>query len=241
MSEASTSPFAAPVVATGAGYSLLDTVLRAQQRGGVVSNSFSRVLLVGRVLVSGGGGGGTKGGASASALEAVTFIIGSFAQARGDVAAETTGLCAVQATSYWALLEGPPEDVISLVRSFVAEADIAQNARLGQPRVIAHVEDVPSRAFGPLSVVALSLPPDALAPASLAAEFEDAHPVAITVPIYRAVLSMGSEIEDSVARGDATRAGLLAKASEKYASVLPSDERVVALAAASKVRTALYF
>jgi hypothetical protein len=232
MSDAS-SLLPSPVVATGAGYSLLDSVLRAQQRGGVVSNSFSRLLLVGRVS---GGSGGTKGGASASALEAASGIIESFVRARGDVASETTGLCAVQATSYWALLEGPPEDVVSLMRAFVAEADAPQNARLGAPRVIAHVEDVPTRAFGPLSVVALTLPPDALAPASLAAEFDDAHPVAITVPIYRAVLGAGSDIEDAVARGDATRAALLGKASERYASVLPSDERVVALAAASKVR-----
>lgn len=137
--------------------------------------------------------------------------------------AGVTGLLVTMPQSFWTVVEGPPEVVLALARGLAL--DVARpGARLASVRVIAHIEDCPSRAFGVFASRALVPPSESLGFAGVASEVEEAHPVAVAAPVYRAVMAAAA-----------------AAALEPFAATLPSDERTCALAAASKVRFLCWF
>lgn len=169
----------------------------------------------------------------ADAAAELSDVHSLFFERNPSTAAEVTGLAVAQNGSFWTVVEGPPEAVVGLGAALQAAAE-RPGSRLGHPRVAASVEDCPVRAWGPLAVRSISLAADSQAAAALAAEFEDAHPATAVVPTYRAIVDLGFDILDTVDRGEARNA-LLDSLASRFAASLPSDERVQALATASKV------
>jgi hypothetical protein len=226
-----------PVVPTAYGYSYLDSVLHARARGTeVVVNTFTRLLYMGKLASSGGGGPAGKGGGAAAASASLAACAAELTDLHvRAVSAELSGLLVVQPLSFWAMVEGPPECVAALVRALKADSQRAGSRIVpGAVRVVAHVEDVPGSAFRGFFARKFTPPPEGMGAAAVAAEVEDAHPVAAALPVYRALVNMGQAVLAAAGEGDTQP--LLAALEEKYASALPSDERVQALAAASKVR-----
>ena len=226
-----------PVVQTTYGYSYLDTVLHARASGNeVVSNTFSRLLYMGKLASAAGGGGGGKGGggaaAAAASLSACTAELTDLHER--SLSAEVSGLLVVQPLSFWALVEGPPECMAALVRALVADSQRpGSRVQPGAVRVVANVEDVTSSAFRGFFARKYTPPPEGMGAAAVAAETEDAHPVSAAGPVYRALVDMGQAVLEAAGEGDTQQ--LLAALEEKHAAALPSDERVQALAAATKV------
>ena len=237
-----------PIIPTGYGYSYLDSVLHLRSRDGVVANTVTRLFLIGKVVGSVGGGGVIKNAtasslssssssssASADAAAAELLDIQSrFFDQNPSTAAEVTGLTVSQNGSFWTVVEGPPEAVVGLGTAIQQAADRI-GSKLGPPRVALALGDCPVRAWGPLAVRSVALAADSQAATALAAEFEDAHPATAVVPTYRAIVDLGFDILDTIDRGE-TRNQVLDTLASRFAASLPSDERVQALAAASKVR-----
>ena len=235
----------AQTIPTGYGYSLLDSVLHSRVVNGRVRSTATRVMYVGRLAgaASGGGVGGKGSGAAASGGAS-----GAVAAAQAAALSELTelhsaalrplvsGCVFVLPQSFWAVVEGPPEDVGALLRH-IAEATSRPGSRVagGVVRVVAHVEDVPEQAFQGFFFRRHNPSADGLGAAALAAEMEEAHPVASAVPTFRAIVEMGHALHQKSAEGD-SRALLTAIVEEQFSASLPSDERVQALSGASKVR-----
>lgn len=238
-----------PLIPTGYGYSLLDTVLFARS-----PETYTRVLLVGKLTgppssgasnppqggksqaASGGGGGGGSGSASQSS--ALSDLSGVFAS---GMPPGVTGALFVLPLSFWAVVEGSPEEVVCLLRHLSADASAAVATQGASPlryhaggaRIVAHVEDVPTRAFAGFHARKLTPPPDTTGLAALATECEETNPVAFATPVFHAIVEMGHALLRNSPEG--SRA-LLGGIEDTFAAALPSDERVQALAGASKVR-----
>jgi len=244
-----------PLVPTGYGYSLLDTVLFARS-----PDTYTRVMLVGKLSgpppapvaqggkAQGGGGGGGGGGSGiggAAQTSALSDLSGVFAS---GMPAGVTGALFVLPLSFWAVVEGTPEEVVCLLRHLSSDAAAAVGVvpSLGAPppssslryhaggaRVVAHVEDVPTRAFAGFHARKHSPPPDTTGLAALATECEETSPVAFATPVFHAIVEMGHALLRNSPEG--SRALLKKGIEDSFGAALPSDERVQALAGASKV------
>ena len=232
---------------TGYGYSLLDSVLHSRVVQGRVRSTATRVMYCGRLAAAAGGpaaaagGGGRAGGGGSAAAgaqaAAAAAALSELTELHSAALRPTVSGCLFALPqSFWAVAEGPPEDVAALLAA-VAEGAARAGSRVagGVVRVVAHVEDVPEQAFQGFFFRRHSPSADALGAAALAAEMEEAHPVASAVPTFRAIVEMGHALHQKSAEGD-SRALLTAVVEEQYAASLPSDERVQALTGASKVR-----
>jgi hypothetical protein len=249
-----------PLVPTGYGYSLLDTVLFARS-----PDTYTRVMLVGKLsgppqtagtqggkaqATSGGGGGG--GAAQASALSDLSGVFAS------GMPAGVTGALFVLPLSWWAVVEGSPEEVVCLLRHLSSDAAAAAAAAVaalpgsaaplgaapsryhaGGARVVAHVEDVPTRAFAGFHARKHSPPSDTTGLAALATECEETSPVAFATPVFHAIVEMGHALLRNSTEG--SRALLGAGIEDSFGAALPSDERVQSLAGASEVSIACIY
>jgi hypothetical protein len=229
---------------TGYGFSLLDSVLHHRVQRGSVRATHTRVMYCGKLASAepvGKGVGGAKGGAGgaasalaasqAAALQELSDLHG--AALRPDT---LSGCLFVLPQSFWAVVEGPPEDVGALLKH-IAEVTSRPGSRVagGVVRVVAHVEDVPEHAFEGFYFRPHNPSADTMGAAALATEMEESHPVATAVPTFRAIVEMGHALKQKSVEGD-SRALLTPAAVAEFAASLPSDERIQALSGASKVR-----
>jgi hypothetical protein len=237
-----------PLVPTGYGYSLLDTVLFARS-----PDTYTRVMLVGKLsgpppppqtVAQGGKAQASGGGGGAAQASALSDLSGVFAS---GMPAGVTGALFVLPLSFWAVVEGTPEEVVCLLRHLSSDAAAVVAAAgagtsLGAPllryhaggaRVVAHVEDVPTRAFAGFHARKHSPPPDTTGLAALATECEETSPVAFATPVFHAIVEMGHALLRNSPEG--SRALLGGGIEDSFGAALPSDERVQALAGASKV------
>jgi len=152
----------------------------------------------------------------------------------GGLSKSISGGLFVNQLSFWAVVEGTPEEVVSFIHHLNANAAPGSRITQGSFRVATHVEDVPSRAFSGFIFRKLNLPADPLGVAALASEFEDSHPCSFVNPIYHGIVEMGYALIKS--SPDGSRA-LLGNIEESFGANLPSDEKVQALAGATKVGT----
>ena len=136
-----------------------------------------------------------------------------------------SGCVFVLPQSFWALVEGPPEDVGSLLRHVLgAVSQPGSRVAGGVVRIVAHVEDVPEQAFHGFFCRRHNPSADSQGAAALAAEVEEAHPVASCVPTFRAIVEMGHALRQKSPEGD-SRAVMAPVVEEQFAASLPSDER----------------
>ncbi len=204
-----------PLVDTaGAGLSFLDTLLYARARDGTVGKTSTRLLLAGRFAAPGAG-------------RAVHDLhAGFFAEAEADA----SGVVATLPGSFWAFLECSPEGAVGLARRVAAAT--GGGGLLSSARVVAAVEDAPTRLFPHLMCLA------AAPPAESVPDLEAEDPVALCAGVYAGVTGGIGAVAAAAAAGGAAaiEAAVAARLAEGGAGGAPSDERCQALANASKVR-----
>lgn len=203
----------------GSGLSFLDTVLHARVNAqGIVEKTLTRMLLVGKI---------TQGSASNAGLElqrAHSLV--------GAEAPDTTGLLVLAPGSFFDLLESPVETVVALLRELCAVTKRG-DAPFDSLRVVACVEDCPSRCFGPWSLREVVVPSEA--PVNL----EDASTVQLAVDLMSALTGVGHQLMDLVGHSGDFAAVLEQQLQEpRFTSQFPSDEKLSAIAASDKFASA---
>lgn len=187
----------------GTGLSLLDTILHTRVAiDGVVNRTVSRVLYVCKY----------SPGASPQAL------CEKHAHLLSDADPEATGFLLVQPNSFWGCLESSPETVAELFRWI----DTELGPRLGDGsirscRIVAQIEDCPTRAFCPWNYRSLVLPSEAGA-----IDLDSQAPIDVCAALFQTAMNIGKvSLDFGPSALDALH--------ERIGSALPSDERVCAL------------
>lgn len=192
----------------GAGTAHLDTVLRLRARDGVVSRTLTRIVYAVKF-------------ARGTNQQAFARFVAEFIAANDQ---EACGLVVLQANSMFAVVETSPEAAVAFTRLLAAES----HGSVAEARVVGMTEDAPSRAFGKLSAAfrAITLPSETVG------DLEAQNPLHYCLAAYKNVIKAGQSMLDVSSGSDAALAMELDALSTKYATLLPSDERVCALASA---------
>lgn len=192
----------------GAGLSFLDTVLHARVNPqGVVEKTLTRLLYVGTLT---------------GPAQTVFDLHASF-----GFSADTTGLLVAQSSSFLGLVESPSEDAVALVRH-LEHVSAQSNAGVASLRIVACVEDCPSRYFGPFSCRSVATPAEA--PPNL-----DEGTIGVATDMMAAVTGVGQQLLELSSHTGDFAAALEQLQDPRFASQLPSDERVKVVAASDQV------
>ena len=166
----------------GAGLSLLDTILHTRvSADGIVSRTVSRLLYV------------CQYAAGIRPQE----LCEQQAQLLSEADPEATGFLLVQPLSMWGLVETSPEAVAALLRWAVAR-QAPGIAQLRSCRIVAQIEDCPSREFGSWCYRSVVLPPE---PGVINVDAQS--PVAASAHLYSVAMQIGGAVRAS---GAAVRA-----------------------------------
>lgn len=142
--------------------------------------------------------------------------------------ADTTGLLVALPSSFLGLVESPSEDVVSLLRHL--EGAVTQgSAGISSLRVVACIEDSPSRYFGPFSCRSVVTPAEA--PPNL-----EEGTIGLATDMMAAVTGVGQQLLELSSHSGDLAAALEQLQEPRVASQLPSDERVKAVAGSDQVR-----
>jgi hypothetical protein len=192
----------------GAGLSFLDTVLHSRVNPqGVVEKTLTRLLYVGLLT---------------QAPQAVFDLHAGLSSST-----DTTGLLVALPSSFFGLVESPSEDVISLLRHLEAAATQGSSG-ITSLRVVACIEDCPSRYFGPFSCRSVVTPTEA--PPNL-----EEGTIGLATDMMAAVTSVGQQLLELSSHSGDLAAALEQLQEPRVASQLPSDERIKAVAGSDQV------